>query len=387
MLARLVDVGSMKGLQGPRLIGTEGMRGEYLCLSHRWEKTSKLKTERSNIERYQGGIPLDCLPPTFSDAFEVTRQLGYRYLWIDSLCIVQDDEDDWKSQSEKMGDIFESSCCTIAAVDALDDDGLDHGLFLPRHSDALALNLVLPFKKTPLQNLSEKVFKTKRPSYVWKYKWLKLESDNGQYPIADHHTVTLRPRIFSLHKNIRRSEWYNRGWVLQERVLSRRMIYYTKEKIYWSCFETTGEEEGGDPVRATRDSLYSMIMGRTKAHQVWAEIVSEYVRCNVSFHKDRLEAISGLSQKLQRRFPLKIYAGITDEENGEGLLWYTSETSLQHFPDFHAPSWSWSSLDGVVSFSMSSPSTQTYSSLIRNLEFQTETRCGAGNPNGLCAGT
>jgi len=388
MPARLVDVGSLEDLQPRlRLVGTEGMRGKYLCLSHRWEKEPKLQTKRSNIERYRKEIPLDYVPPTFRDAFEVTRQLGYRYLWIDTLCILQDDEDDWKSQSEKMGDIFESSSCTIAAVDAIDIHGHDHGLFLPRHSDTLAVRLVLPFDKIPLVDLSEKVFKTKGPAYVWKYKWLKSESSDKQNLIADKHTVTLRPRIVSLYKKIYRSEWYNRGWVLQERVLSPRMIYYTKAKMYWSCFATTGEEEGGDPTSATRDSLYSMITERGEPQLIWTDIVSEYVRCNLSLHKDRLAAINGLSQKLQGQFPIKIYAGILDEEKGEGLLWYTHRTPLPNFADFHAPSWSWSSLDGVISLSMRTPKTKTSSSLIRNLEFQTETRCEARNPNGLCAGT
>ena len=130
-----------------------------------------------------------------------------------------------------------------------------------------------------------------------------------------------------------------------------------------------------------------MITGQTQAHSLWADLIFEYVRCNISFQKDRLGAISGLSRKLQRHFFINIHAGIPDEDTGDHLLWYTGGTPLRSFTGFHAPSWSWASLDGVVSFSMPRPRTKLSSALIRDLAFQTETKCEAGNPNGKCAGT
>ena len=382
---RVVDVGSLGEFRPhPRLFETKGISGTYLSLSHRWGSTPKLRTKLSKLGDFQSELPMDLMPPTFRDAMEVTRQLDFRYLWIDSLCIVQDDPDDWRVESQKMGDIFESSSCTIAAMDALDDDKNDRGLFIPRDTDPLAVRLALPYDKVPLTAISQKVFKRKSPVYVWKYQWLKPLSSDRQHQNSDH-TVILRPRTVSLYKNAPRSEWYNRGWVLQERILSRRVIYYTKEKLYWSCFTTTRDEEGGDPNSPIRNSLYSARM--RSSSQIWPEILSEYVCCSLSHNKDRLVAISGVSRKLESFLSSSIYAGISYDQTGESLLWYTSKTPLQTFDDFHAPSWTWASLNGVVSFSLSPPCATNCCFLIQDITYDTRNECGPGNPNGLCKGT
>ncbi|PQE07156.1 Heterokaryon incompatibility protein [Rutstroemia sp. NJR-2017a BVV2] len=85
----------------------------------------KTETTKDNIDCFKQALPMEELPQTFKDAITVTRQLGLQYIWIDSLCIIQHDQEDWFRESAKMGDIFESSSCTLAAVDALDDDSND----------------------------------------------------------------------------------------------------------------------------------------------------------------------------------------------------------------------------------------------------------------------
>lgn len=112
------------------------------------------------------------MPQSFRDAITVTRQLGNPYQWIDSLCIVQDNPSDWKRESLKMGSIFELCICTIAVTDALNEDGRNCELFLPRDDDPLAINLCLPYNKTPLNELSRKFCKRYYHDFVWKYKWL-----------------------------------------------------------------------------------------------------------------------------------------------------------------------------------------------------------------------
>ncbi|KAK3995196.1 heterokaryon incompatibility protein, partial [Cladorrhinum sp. PSN332] len=89
-------------------------------LSHRWGRKPRHNTLQADVERFQDEIPPEAMPPTFKNATEVTRQLGFRYLWIDSLCIVQDEPIDRSNEIPKIGDIFESSTCNIAAVDSLD---------------------------------------------------------------------------------------------------------------------------------------------------------------------------------------------------------------------------------------------------------------------------
>ncbi|PQE24439.1 heterokaryon incompatibility protein [Rutstroemia sp. NJR-2017a BBW] len=157
------------------LLETGGKRGSYLTLSHRWGERPKTEPTKDNFDRFKQALPMDELPPTFKDAITATRQLGLQYIWIDSLCIIQHDKEDWVHESAKMGDIFESSSCTLAAVDALDDDSNDQGLFLPR-SNPLAVRICCPV--TPVK----------------KYEWLK--NDQGGANISDtlrHNTITLRP--------------------------------------------------------------------------------------------------------------------------------------------------------------------------------------------------
>ena len=102
------------------------------------------------------------------------------YLWMDRLCIIQSDENEWREESQKMGDIFETSAFTIAAMDAVDADGTDRGLFLPRSLNRMIVKLVLPFDKVPLAELSGRVFKRKNGVFVWKCKWLTLPKIDKQ---------------------------------------------------------------------------------------------------------------------------------------------------------------------------------------------------------------
>ena len=241
---RLVDVGSPAGEICPFLAETRGKRGSYLTLSHRWGERQKTETIKDNIDRFKQALPMDELPQTFKDAIMVTRQLGFQYIWIDSLCIIQHDKEDWFRESAKMGDIFESSSCTLAVVHALDDDSNDQGLFLPR-SDPLAVRICCPVKRKAVLKASAKVLNATGRNCVWKYEWLK--KDQGEADISDiirHNTIVLRPRIVSLWYKMQYSEWYNRGWVFQERVLSRRIIYYTGDKVYWDCLQEQGDEQG-----------------------------------------------------------------------------------------------------------------------------------------------
>jgi len=72
------------------------------------------------------GIALSDLPATFLEAIKLTRRLGIRCLWIDSLCIIQDSSEDWDTESVRMFDIYKNSYLNIGAAGALDADG---GLF------------------------------------------------------------------------------------------------------------------------------------------------------------------------------------------------------------------------------------------------------------------
>ncbi|KAF4431493.1 HET-domain-containing [Fusarium acutatum] len=385
---RVIDVGDPKEHRSkPWLFISNKAPGQYLALSHRWSKEITTKLKSDNLSQYQKELPVNDMPPTFQDAIEVTRQLGFRYLWIDSLCIIQDDESDWSQESRMMGTVFEEASCTIAAVDSVDDNGIDHGLFLPRDTDPLSVKLTIPYKKEPLNKLSQRVFKTHNSVYVWKMRWLR---EIPTMKTCDKNTITIRPRIVSSWRRVTRSNWYQRGWVLQERLLSRRLIYYTKNKLSWSCFTASGEEEGGDPKADARLPLIPLHRRIDfSLFSIWQHIVSDYEDCQLTFSKDRLAAVAGISARLEAQFSCKIYTGIlfhSPDDAAENLLWYASKAPLRTFNEFHAPSWTWVAFNGEISFFMPTPR-GTSDFLIKRLDFKIRNQCESMDPSRNCKGT
>jgi hypothetical protein len=168
--------------------------GKYLALSHQWGSPlqhKKFCTYKRNIDKLKQGINVSDLPKTFQDAVSITRELGIQYLWIDSLCIIQDDENDWDMESKLMEQVFSSAYATIAASCA---SGTDDG-FLKAYTDRQCVT---------------------------------VETGSGaRYYLCDAIDD------FSLH--VEQGELNKRGWVLQERALSRRTIYFTGTQSYWEC--------------------------------------------------------------------------------------------------------------------------------------------------------
>jgi Heterokaryon incompatibility protein (HET) len=381
--SRLIDVGSLECAALPRLVETRSLRGRYFTLSHRWGDSLEYRTTKETLKEYKGMLPLDLMPQSFRDAMEVTRQLGFQYLWIDSICIIQDDEDDWRRESQQMGQIFERSCCTISAVDALDSDSnKDIGLFLPRTEDPLTVRMSCAYTKVPTEHLYRNNKSLSSKQFVWKYKWLKSPLGKGVvHNEINQSDVILRPRLPSLLYNIQRSKWYRRGWVLQERILSRRMIYYTKEKLYWDCLESSEDEEGagshGGSWRSglRREGSACQVMG------FWWDLVYEYSQCMLTYRHDKLVAIAGLCSQVENRLNQKCYAGIFADNAGLNLLWLPKTACLMRHLDFHAPSWSWAAYEGVITFNSNDPWEGKSENLISSINFETRNRCPASEPH------
>ena len=117
---RVLDVGLSNGNQEPRLILGHGIQGPYIALSHCWGSSKPLVTNTGNIQEHLTTIPFQGLPQTFQDAVTVTRRLSYRFLWIDSLCIIQDRPEDWQNECTKMSDIYKNAVVTITGPAAKD---------------------------------------------------------------------------------------------------------------------------------------------------------------------------------------------------------------------------------------------------------------------------
>jgi len=149
------------------------------------------KLLKDNLEDMRNGIDLNDLSKTFLDALSVTRMLQQRYIWIDSLCIIQDDGDDWTKESSYMNEIYLRSLCNVCATAASDG--------------------------------SEGLFVTRQPRSM---KSLKLDLGNG-YPLYLFDDNMWRQNL------IDRAPLNTRAWVCQERILSPCNIHFAKDQIFW----------------------------------------------------------------------------------------------------------------------------------------------------------
>lgn len=166
---------------------------QYLALSHPWgpQRSTHFCTYPENLALHLQGIPLETLPRTFQDAVVTTRNLNHRYLWIDSICIVQGPKGDFNEEAKRMEGVFRQAYCVLAASCA---EGQQDGFMKPR-DERSCLKIHQSFRP---------------PIYACDF------IDNFQQHALDSH----------LNK---------RGWVLQERALARRTIFFTNKQTYWEC--------------------------------------------------------------------------------------------------------------------------------------------------------
>ncbi len=176
-------------------------RVEYLTLSHSWGSGVPMKLLKDNFEELRSRIPLEGVSQTFRDAILVTRKFGIRYLWIDSLCILQDCADDWRRESSLMRDIYKGCICNIAATAA--SNGAS-GLFVTRDSFAIS-----PF-----------TIDIARKNHEQRYIC---------FPSAVRYDSFIKAPL------------NRRGWVYQKRLLSPRTIHFSTQ-LFWECKELEASE-------------------------------------------------------------------------------------------------------------------------------------------------
>lgn len=316
---RLLDVGSSpEAPKDLKLIDTRrcGIRGdtnlEYATLSHCWGRTEHITTAIDTQKKREAGIAFSELNRTFQDAVLVTRALGIRYLWIDSLCIIQDSALDWQKESALMGSVYNGAMINIAA-DAAEDG--DQGFLSKR-----AL-LSLPYT-------------------------LMGKSSHGKLFLK----ASKRHRLVEYSGNLRR-----RAWVFQEYTLSACSIRYNLNGLVWECrcgchYDSEVIFEENEIRRAVRDlkklplqiksvspspaSKMSEIMA------IWRKIVSEYSKKELTYETDVLPALSGLASLIQTATGDQYLAGIWRSDLPQALRWVPD--SPDWLPSTYlAPTWSW----------------------------------------------
>ncbi|KAF2498883.1 HET-domain-containing protein [Lophium mytilinum] len=316
---RLIDVGPSNGSTEPRLLEPNkpcSMESfNYTALSHCWGRAGQpSRTTLSTFSGHLDCIPMSSLTKTYQDAVSITRGLKIRFLWIDSLCIIQDDEKDWQHESSLMESIYANSFLTIAATASADGSG--------------------------------GCFQTVRPSIPVEVKSSIFGQDDSN---RQTHQVYLRPQ--TTHEDlISKSPLFRRAWTLQETVLSRRTVHFTHNQLYWQC-RTLSASEDGSIYRGSEHTLPVSTFGAAPG-EIWKNWVEDYSNRELSNRADKLAALAGLTKLYAKETGEIPLVGIWESQLHVWLSWYRSEhgdqtRSFERIAGI--PSWSWASLDGPVS--------------------------------------
>lgn len=341
---RILDVSRSDGTVV--LYISEGEMVPYIALSYCWGASLPLKTLRSNLEAHQHGIPLDSFPQTLQDAIRVTRALNLKYIWIDALCIIQDDDLDWAEQSAAMTDIYQGCALNICAAQSRDcNEGL-----LPKISSHSC-----------------------------------VVADSSASKARKMLAIIGRPDPFPSTGILE-----TRGWVFQETLVSLASLQYTGQGIEWfcciKCYDRNGtlKRSWGQihPVATQNvkqtwlkflnmrqrlaDSLvpdeshYRYIEKSRQPHflctqeenaHTWHDLISDFSRKELTRKSDKLAAVAGIATHFSDMLDSPYHAGIWKNHFLPGLTWqrsYLGHPLVRHRN--RAPSWSWASVDGPINY-------------------------------------
>ncbi|KAH7095133.1 heterokaryon incompatibility protein-domain-containing protein [Paraphoma chrysanthemicola] len=314
--------------------------GPYMTLSHRWGQGSVIQLLESNLNDFRQSIATASMPKTFQDAIYVSIALGIRYLWIDSLCILQDQDNlkDWYREAALMNEVYSRAYCNISACTG---EGAD-GLFRARD----AQDLVPTRTKLKLRYLGHSgafITCTLIDLFLWKHDVVECAVNK-------------------------------RGWVFQERILSPRVLYFGRNQLFWECRQHRACEAHPMGLPPVYDSLnstdlkrsldlgqYAVVSFEMPTHQIddryhlWTLAIWAYSKTNLTNSDDKLIALSGI---------VKPFAHLLNDEYLVGMWRRRLEHQLTWFPvmspgstvsacqrSYRAPSWSWAAIDRPVDLS------------------------------------
>lgn len=335
---RLLDTG-LDDSNFVRVVDTHHLAPEsvaYVALSHCWGKKHFLVMNEGNRKTFQTypGVPVSALAPNFQDAILTTRKLGFRYVWIDSLCILQGSRTDWQQEAPLMNKVYLNAVLTLAPAASSDAFG---GFFRSRDP-----TLVLPYKLQMMvegeknEAVTQQIFYAV-PKHFWKFQ-------------------------------VSESALNQRAWVLQERVLSRCTVYFGEDQVFWECRELAasstfmdglpGRLLGNDivgPKKFISDVRKRLNAGPRGAdwYGPWKELLRVYTSCDITNPNDKLVAISGMAKEMAMILNDDYVAGLWRKNLVDDLLWYTIGVPGRYATrpkSYRAPSWSWASIDAPVLF-------------------------------------
>ncbi|KAH7248232.1 heterokaryon incompatibility protein-domain-containing protein, partial [Fusarium solani] len=321
--SRLIHVGDEKTSPSIRLRANVPTSAQYATLSHCWGQTPTFRLLQNNVAAFQTELPMNRMPRTYRDAIAVVKQLGWEYLWIDSLCILQDDGNDWHAECAEMHLIYKNGICNISASHAEDSEG---GLFSERNPEYLEP----PTVQTEWTNWANGHFVCINPQHMW-------------------------------GRGVSKSTLNTRGWVLQEHALSRRTIHFARDMVFWECptkCASEAEPDGLMTKEAGRLPLAKLMIEKKEPLEIWAELLGRYTASSLTYEKDKLVAIAGVAKTIQdmsrKSSPspnITYHAGLWSRFLAQQLLWQvpSNPSPAASKPKiYRAPSWSWASIDGEI---------------------------------------
>lgn len=312
---------------------------KYAALSYCWgQEEHTCLTTQENIDIFQTNIPWQALPRTFQDAVAFTRNIGLKYLWIDALCIIQGDDDDWLREAGSMLQIYQNAYVTIA------------GLFAKDPSVGL-------FSAKTTKDLQQKIATARKGNET---------SDLYAREVTPDVSGILHIPLGSIGTRQNPPPLLTRAWALQERMISPRVVYFTEDELIFECrtkvqCECRGHYTGSNggkmahahSLNTAKSPAMSKLLLKTQESDDWEDLVQMYTKLSLTYDTDRLVAIGGLAQEYSKTRRGQTYlAGLWSGTLGQDLLWETrDQDAFKPRPsNWVAPSWSWASAGSPVDF-------------------------------------
>ncbi|KAJ3468102.1 hypothetical protein MRS44_002167 [Fusarium solani] len=297
----------------------------YVTLSHRWTPFIPKLTSQ-NLEAWSHQLPVEGLTKTFRDFITVTRLLGFRYAWIDSLCIIQESDhggSDWSHECLTMDLVYRNSFCNLSADWGTHSDGL----FLDRRARQFDLPIVSGNLPIMEDNEDSKTSENSENSENSE----DGEKQESKYLLVDcgtwQHEVTNSPIN-------------SRGWVFQERFLSPRVLHFCRNEVIFECCEASKSERFRQSIPVIDKILYQPFknfdenfLGKhdtATCHRVWNRIPGIYTRCALTFASDKLVAILGIARYLKTFLVDDVYVmGVWASAISTQMLWWCDENTIR----------------------------------------------------------
>ncbi len=346
---RLVQVDSepprLVEMNGPTILTFGHKSIKYTALSYCWGPHDKamfqLKTEKLSFHTRLSRILEIEMTSALRDAITVCRALSISFLWVDALCIVQDDLEDWQRESSLMGRIYSNAYLTICAASS--NSCMEGFLDSP-------VTLTVPFRSHVVSGI-ESVFYLSPATHA-------------------NHAAHYRDISRYIYGDMYSSLWNTRGWALQEVIMSVRMLIFGQSRLHFVCshrLQTQGED-------ICFEKLYTQhpdIQSNSNIDDIYTEwhrgIISLYSGRLLTHPTDRLPAISGLAMFFNEKLRDEYVAGLWRRRLHQGLDWrcgYSSTKQLSWFrllneltdtTAYIAPSWSWASRTCYIDFGVGKP--------------------------------